>query len=116
MPVSTENVQKWDDLTKDTRTLEEKYYQDNLEYKDLARQAFIDEMGFEPPLKASMMAEYCHRSTLKLLDEGGTTKERLQKALTVRALAVKNGLIREFPEFKSQALKYDKPHPESLSS
>lgn len=107
MPVSTENVQQWDDLTKDTRTLEEKYYQDNLEYKDVARQAFIDEMGFEPPLEASMMAEYCHRATLKCFDEGATTKEKLQEALIVRSLVVKSNLVRSFPEYKEQALKYE---------
>ncbi|GAB5522855.1 MAG: hypothetical protein Roseis2KO_07270 [Roseivirga sp.] len=98
MPVSTENVQQWGDLTKDTRCLEEKYHQDNLEYKDIARQAFTDEMGFESPLEASMMAEYCHRATLKCFDEGATTKKKLQEALIVRSLAVKSNLVRSFPE------------------
>ncbi len=115
MSVSTENVQKWREVTKDMRSLEEKYYQDNLEYKDVARQVFIDEMGFEPPLEASMAAEFFHRSTLKLFDEGGTTKERLQRALTIRALSLRNILFCDFPQFRELASKYNKPHPGELN-
>lgn len=119
MALNQENVIQWQEMTstlwneivQDDRSLQEKYDTALLEYKDEARQAFINELGFEPLLEASMYCEYNYRYSLELYHDGKTSKESLAEMLTVNALTVKERILNHFPEQRDLALQYNKHYP-----
>ena len=71
------------------------YGKHNIEYKDRAREAIINGLGFEPPVYVSLMAELHVRNILKSVDDGKRDPKTLDKSIDFQCSVVKS-IIKEF--------------------
>lgn len=59
----------------------EDYETKDLAYKDQARKLICDHLGYEPPLRISVLSEVILRRALKLHEQGKTSKDSLKQSI-----------------------------------
>ena len=111
MTVSVVNSVEWNDFVSEEQHQEvgvfvKQYNNELLEYKQAARKAIADKLGFEPVLEASLLEEFSYRCDLKKYDDGEITKDELEDRLSECMYAVRSYIIDEFPEQRELALKH----------
>lgn len=67
----------------------EDYETKDLVYKDQARQLICENLGYEPPLKVSVLSELYLRNALKRHEEGEKSKESLQDYIDFQVTFIK---------------------------
>ncbi|MEQ8627076.1 hypothetical protein [Ekhidna sp.] len=93
------------------RPVDEVYEDTLLDYKEKARQDFCNELGYEPPLKHSIVSENMYRSSLHAYDEKRITKEDLDRKFLTHSRVINQRVIRSEPDLKELALKYETKNP-----
>ena len=69
------------------------YKTKDLAYKDQARELLCQHLGYDPPLRASVLSELILRSALKRLDEGNNTQEGLDDCLDFQSKVVNSVML-----------------------
>lgn len=83
---------------------EDFYNAQNLKYKDEARKLFINELGFEPSIRASMDFELKIRKQLRKVDEGRLDREIVDSNVELFSNVIR-GLIKDYIPEQNHLLK-----------
>lgn len=75
------------------------YETKNLDYKVQARKLVCDKLGYEPPLRASVLSELILRDSIKRFEAGELSKENYEWHIEFTTNLVKGAMMEIMPSF-----------------
>jgi hypothetical protein len=76
----------------------DRYFTENKQYADKARELICNEIGFKPEIKALRQPELSLRNSLKRFDDGDLSQEKLDRHISMYSYCVKKNVLKYMPE------------------